>query len=105
MAGHVNRLGTRQDVETSKEYVTDLLAAAGAAFAATDLQTIAERVGPDNPWELFDTYQDEVVQKCTEQMLSKWRGRLDGGDVYMDDNCWTMVESLNIDFAPPQGGG
>ncbi|CAA9297047.1 MAG: hypothetical protein AVDCRST_MAG93-4331, partial [uncultured Chloroflexia bacterium] len=26
-------------------------------------------------------------------------------DVYMDDNCWTMVESLNIDFAPPQGGG
>lgn len=103
VAGHVDRLGTRQDVETSKEYVTDLLAAAGAAFAATELQPIVERVGPDNPWEIFDTYQDEVVQKCTEQMLLKWRGRLDGGDVYMDDNCWVMVESLGIDF-PPLGG-
>lgn len=103
VAGHVDRLGTRQDVETSKEYVTDLLAAAGAAFAATELQPIVERVGPDNPWEIFDTYQDEVVQQCTEQMLLKWRGRLDGGGVYMDDNCWVMVESLGIDF-PPLGG-
>lgn len=105
VAGHVNRLGTRQDVETSKEYVTDLMAAAGAAFAATDLQDVAGRVGMDNPWELFDTFQDEVVQKCAEQMRSKWRGRLEGGDVYLDDHCWTMVESLNIDFAPPPGNG
>ena len=104
VAGHVNRLGTRHDVEISKEYVNDLVAAAGAAYAATNLQAIAARVGSANPWELFDTYQDEVVQKCIEHMRASWQGRLDGGEVYLADNCWVVVESLAIDFAPSGHG-
>ena len=36
IGGHLTRLGTREDVEIQKEYILDIVQAAGAANAAMD---------------------------------------------------------------------
>ena len=97
VAGHLNRLGTRQDVEVQKEYVLDMQANAVQALQTVDFFAIAQQVGFSNIWLLFDTYLDEVSKECTVLTLEKWDGRLGGADVFTPDHCFSIVESLRID--------
>jgi len=97
IAGHVSRLGTRQDVEIQKEYVLDMQANAAQALQTVDFFAIAGQVGFGNAWLLFDTYLDEVAKECTVLTLDKWDGKLGGADIFTPDHCFSMVESLRID--------
>ena len=97
VAGHLNRLGTRQDVEVQKEYVLDMQANAVQALQTVDFFAIAGQVGFSNIWLLFDTYLDEVTKECTVLTLEKWDGKLGAADVFTPDHCFSIVESLRID--------
>ena len=97
IAGHLNRLGTREDVEVQKEYVFDMQANAAAALQSVDFAEIAGAVGFENPWNLFDTYLDAVALECTVNTLSKWESRLGGADIFTESHCARLIESLRID--------
>jgi len=97
IGGHWTRLGTREDVEIQKEYVQDLRVNSAQAFQTVDFFAVAQEVGFENPFLLFDVYLDRVAEECNDLTLAKWLGRLGGADVFTIDHCWVMLESLRID--------
>ena len=97
VSGHLGRRGSRQDVETQKEYIYDVRANAAAALQTVDFMAVAEKTGWANSWLLFDTYLNEVTQICTDSTLAKWGGVLGGADVFTPGHCWKMAEMLRVD--------
>ncbi len=97
VAGHLGRLGTRDDVETQKAYIQDLQANAAQALQTVDFFGIAQQTGFQNAWLLFDTYLDAVAQRCAELTLADWQGVLGGADVNTFGHCLVVTESLRID--------
>ncbi len=97
IGGHLTRLGTRQDVETQREYVLDMQANAAKALQTVDFFAIAQDVGFVNPWALFDTYLGALADECTSLTLAKWTPRLAGVDVFTPSHCGKLIESLRID--------
>jgi hypothetical protein len=69
VAGHLTRLGTRNDVIVQKEFVSDLEKAAAKANQEVLLSKIASQVGGfANPWLAIDA----VNANCMNSMLPKW---------------------------------
>jgi len=97
ITGHVGRLGTKEDVETQKEYVLDMQANAAKALQTVDFMAIAQKTGFENLWLLFDTYLDAVSQECTDLTLEKWKGKLASADVFTFSHCFKLSENLRID--------
>ena len=97
VSGHIGRLGTREDVETQKEYILDTQANAATALQTVDFNAIANEVGFSNPWLLFDTYLDAVGKECTRLTEAKWINRLGAVDVFTKSHCDKLAESLRID--------
>lgn len=97
VGGHLNRLGTREDVEMQKEYVLDMQANGAAALAEVDFNAIAAEVGFENQWLLFNSYFDALSQNCADKTLEKWGDRLGGADVFTFGHCGKIIESLRID--------
>jgi glyoxylase-like metal-dependent hydrolase (beta-lactamase superfamily II) len=97
IAGHMGRLGTRQDVEIQKELMLDIQANAATALGTVDFLAIAGETGFENSWLFFDTYLDAVAQECTNLTLKKWLGELGGVDIFTFSHCSVVVESLRVD--------
>lgn len=107
--GHLTRLGTRDDAETQQEYVQDLVDTAmnylddvsparPAHEAEPNFMSAADRAGGfENAWLVFDTYLNGVAEKVTEEVLSRWTGRLAAVDVFTRSHAWEVVERLRID--------
>ncbi len=102
IGGHVNRLGTRQDVMVSREFVLDLEAAAAQALQQVNFSDFAQQIGYKDVWKLYNAYSNAFTQKCTDMMMPKWKDRLGGADTYLSDDCWEMAESLTVQFPPVQ---
>ena len=98
VAGHLTRLGTRNDVVVQKEFVTDLQNAATKANQEVLFSKVAQQVGHfDNPWLIFSKYIDAVNQNCTQAMLPKWENRLGGAREFMSTHCFSMSEAERVD--------
>ena len=98
VAGHLTRLGTRNDVIIQKEFVSDLEKAAATANQEVLFSKIASQVGRfDNPWLIFSTYIDAINKQCEDEMLPKWQSRLGGAEIFMSTHCFTMSESGRVD--------
>jgi hypothetical protein len=97
VGGHLTRLGTRDDVVTQQEFVSDLEKAAGKANNEVQFSDIAKQVGRfDNPWLLYSKYIDAVDKNCVETMSSKWEGRLGGTQEFMPTHCFAMTEAGKV---------
>jgi hypothetical protein len=98
VGGHLTRLGTRDDVITQQEFVSDLEKAAGKASSEVQFADIAKQVGsPDNPWLTFSKYIDAVNKNCIQTMLPKWESRLGGVEVFMPTHCFAMTQAGRVD--------
>jgi glyoxylase-like metal-dependent hydrolase (beta-lactamase superfamily II) len=98
VAGHLTRLGTRNDVIIQKEFVSDLEKATAIANQNVSFSKIASQVGSfDNPWLIFSTYIDAINKQCEDEMLPKWQSRLGGAEIFMSTHCFTMSESGRVD--------
>jgi hypothetical protein len=98
VGGHLTRLGTREDVETQKSFVKDLIQAAGNANGSVSFADVAKTVGPTkDTWAFYSAYLQAVNDKCTQEMLSKWGGILGGAEAFMPSHCGTMTEAMRVD--------
>lgn len=101
VGGHLTRLGTREDVEIQKEYIMDIVQAAGEANAAMDIGAAfaeaAERGAPFNTWAGIQIAFDGVAEDCAEAVIPNWVDRLGGVDIFTFDHCWSISESQRID--------
>jgi glyoxylase-like metal-dependent hydrolase (beta-lactamase superfamily II) len=98
VAGHLTRLGTREDAEVQREFVSDLEKAAANANQNVSFSNIANQIGSfDNPWLIFSTYIDAINKQCEDEMLPKWQSRLGAAEIFMSTHCFTMSESGRVD--------
>ena len=97
IGGHLTRLGTRQDVEIQKQYVSDVKANAMSALQQVNFMDVAKKTGFENQWLLFDTYFNNVAQTCADKTVPNWVNRLGGADVWTFGHCLRAAESARID--------
>lgn len=101
IGGHLNRVGTREDVENQKAYFADMVAAAGKANGAMDFgaafEEASERGGAGNPWAIFKILLDNVAQQCADEVEAKWMDRLGGVDAFTFDHCWRIAGHQRLD--------
>jgi glyoxylase-like metal-dependent hydrolase (beta-lactamase superfamily II) len=98
VAGHLTRLGTRNDVIVQKEFVSDLEKAAAQANQQVSFGKVASQVGRfDDPWLIFSKYIDAVGENCVNNMMPKWENRLGGAQQFMSTHCFAMAQSGRID--------
>lgn len=126
IGGHLTRIGNRDDVIRSKEYVLAIQAAASAALNPsapddgnpdtpvnfgdlTDQENVPEPFNFNspptflffqNPWALSDEYLKDVVKECTDSILGGNFGNFDdlaAVDVFTDSHCYAMQSALRVD--------
>src|SRR5215469_8625316 len=99
VGGHVDRLGTRGDVETSLEFVTDLKNTVTAEVAALPFPSyLRQNFSSKHRWERHNDYELALVDRCYQTLFPKWNSKLRGAESYLRDNCWSMLESLAVQF-------
>ncbi|MFF3934986.1 MBL fold metallo-hydrolase [Streptomyces phaeofaciens] len=97
IGGHVHRLGTKKDIEISREFVRDLWSETGKAIAATDMGPFFGKVEAGNNWAGFDLYLQAVADKVEPVIHRKWLGRLGAVDVFTRENALTVALSHIVD--------
>jgi hypothetical protein len=100
VAGHLDRTGSRGDVETQIEYINDLIAASSNALAVTPLAETLSDIPPqflNNAWLVFSMYQRRVFDACYNEVVAKWGTRLGAADVYGRSHCEVMSTYVNIE--------
>jgi glyoxylase-like metal-dependent hydrolase (beta-lactamase superfamily II) len=100
VAGHITRLGTRNDVIVQREFVSDLERAAARANQQVSFGEIAKQVGGGQQQPLIFSLvkrADAVSEICVNNMLPKWENRLGGAQQFMSTHCYTMAQSGRID--------
>ncbi|MFE5812965.1 MBL fold metallo-hydrolase [Streptomyces sp. NPDC056479] len=97
IGGHVHRLGTKEDIKVSREFVQDLWNATSKAIAATDMAPFFGKVEPGNNWAGFNLYLQAVADQVEPVILRKWLGRLGAVDVFTRENALTVALSQIVD--------
>lgn len=99
VGGHLTRLGTREDVQIQREFITDLINTSNRANQNVTFGEILQKVGgpTNNVWTLFNAYLNTVDEQCANEMLPKWEHRLGGVEEFLLTQCSTMTESLRIE--------
>ncbi len=102
VGGHVDRLGTRADVETSLAFAQDVLAT--ARHSVDDLsfpQYLKQQPQPGlQTWFAHDEYEKNRVAACYSSLLSRWESRMQGADRFLASHCWSVIVGLAISLPP-----
>src|SRR5262249_28603145 len=96
VAGHVNKLGSRRDVEVSAELAEDLRMTAARALSDLDFPAFIRAHPAADKWDLHNEYERTLVARCSALLLPRWKDRLTDTATYLADNCWTMIEALIV---------
>jgi glyoxylase-like metal-dependent hydrolase (beta-lactamase superfamily II) len=99
VGGHLTRLGTREDVQIQREFITDLVNASNNANQNVTFGEILQKIGgpTNNVWTIFNAYLNTVDEQCANEMLPKWQHRLGGVEEFLLTQCTTMTESLRVE--------
>ena len=81
IAGHLGRLGTRDDIALHQQYMADIADASRNAIDNTDLTRYFEKY-PDNLWAAFRGGLEEVVANAAAPVIEKYTGARRGGRVH-----------------------
>lgn len=104
VGGHVDRLGSRADVELSLEFVNDLKRTSEEVLAQEPFPAyLARRGSVDSAWFAHDDYETERVGRCYEVLAPKWQGRVRGVERSLRSHCRSMIVALAIQLpqTPP----
>ena len=98
VAGHVDRVGTRADVELSLAFAEDLKATAIHQFAAVTFPGYLREHPGGSKWLLHDEYEKLLVDRCYAELAPRWGRRLIGPESALRSHCWTMIVALVVEF-------
>jgi glyoxylase-like metal-dependent hydrolase (beta-lactamase superfamily II) len=97
VSGHLSLYGTREDVQTNREYLHDLRTSVAEALRTVDRGEAAAVVPDNNRQAMLKVWMDAVVARAAELMPSAWKERLGGTDIFLADNLNTIGWSLVLD--------
>jgi glyoxylase-like metal-dependent hydrolase (beta-lactamase superfamily II) len=102
VGGHVDRLGTRADVQTSLDFVLELRDAAQRSTDALGFPAFLKlrSDGTTPTWFLHDDYEKDRVEACFRRLIDRWAPRLQGADRFLRSHCWRMIVGQAIDLTP-----
>ncbi|MBV9182806.1 MAG: MBL fold metallo-hydrolase [Acidobacteria bacterium] len=99
LGGHVDRLGTREDVERSLEFVNELKNTVSTEMTQLIFPDyLRQSSSQKHRWDRHNDYELALVNHCYSQLFPRWSSRLRGTETYLKDNCWQMLESLAVEF-------
>lgn len=103
VGGHLTRLGTRDDVETQREYVMDVRKHVQEAAQTVSFGDAASAAGTDpaNPWAGIRAYYDAIAETAAEPIVEAWCDRLGGVEAFAPSHALAMFRSISVDT----GGG
>ncbi|GMH38351.1 hypothetical protein BSKO_06235 [Bryopsis sp. KO-2023] len=98
VAGHLTRLGTKEDIRTQKAYMESIVAGARKGLAEAQF-------GPDNsepcyladPFNAVLDYLDRVLDICTKEVVAEWKGKLGAVETFTRAHCDTIQTYLRVD--------
>jgi glyoxylase-like metal-dependent hydrolase (beta-lactamase superfamily II) len=96
IGGHLTRLGSREDVQTQREYVHDLRREALRALKEVDQLPSWKYV--DNVYGMFTHHFNRIAAAAAEELLPKWTGKLAGVDFFAHNHAFIMLEALRVDW-------
>src|SRR5215831_6663035 len=85
VGGHVSRLGTRKDVETAAQFVSELRSTA-VSVLGLDFPSYIKAHPASDKWSLHNEYEKELTEKCYAELLPRWASRLADSETYLRDN-------------------
>jgi glyoxylase-like metal-dependent hydrolase (beta-lactamase superfamily II) len=95
IGGHLSFPGTRDDVQMTKEYTTDVYNTIKRIHDGTDQTKVvtqaAAKYGWDNKMALFRTLLDPMIDQCAKEIVSRWSNKLESVDVYAASHCHTAL--------------
>jgi glyoxylase-like metal-dependent hydrolase (beta-lactamase superfamily II) len=97
IAGHLGRLGTRDDVALHGRYVEDIAANVRTALATVDPTPYFVKYGT-NSWAAVKTYLDAVTDYAAAPVVAKYTGVLAAADVFTASSTLVVLESIRLDL-------
>jgi glyoxylase-like metal-dependent hydrolase (beta-lactamase superfamily II) len=95
VGGHLTDIGTRQDVEITKEFTMDVYSTVKRIHNNMDAtgatSEAVKTVGPDNEFLLFKVFLDRVTNDSVKELKPRWINRLAGLDVWLESHVRTAL--------------
>lgn len=93
LSGHVSVLGTRDDVETARDYALDVRDTAGRLMGEFSGHMMAglEAVQFQHGNLAYRYAMERVRDACAGQIIDRWQDRLSVVDLWADSHCETVV--------------
>jgi glyoxylase-like metal-dependent hydrolase (beta-lactamase superfamily II) len=97
IAGHLGRLGTRDDVTLHQQYIADIEAGARAALVTVDPTPYYQRYG-ENAWAAVKSHLDAVADAAAAPVIEKYKDILGAVDVFTVPTAFSILESIRLDL-------
>jgi glyoxylase-like metal-dependent hydrolase (beta-lactamase superfamily II) len=97
IAGHLGRLGTRDDVTLHQQYIADIEAGARTALATVDPTPYFQKYG-ENLWAAVRGFLDAVADTAAAPVIEKYTGVLGAVDVFTAPTAFSILESIRLDL-------
>jgi len=95
VGGHLTDIGTRQDVEITKEFTMDVYSTVKRIHNNMDATAATSEafktVGPDNEFLLFKVFLGRVTNDSVKELKPRWINRLAGVDVWLESHVRTAL--------------
>lgn len=103
VGGHVDRIGSRNDVEVGKQLISDLVDSVKQALKTVNETEIVEQNGGyngKNSFTIYRAYTDAIADECVNIMMNEkdWGSKLIDAGAYMDTHCFVISEYVDIQF-------
>jgi len=103
IGGHVDRIGTRDDILVSKYMFNNLTYAVEQALDAISYSDVVTAQGGytgTNTFTIYRAYIDEVVNYCVNIMLNEldWSAKVIDAGAFMDTHCFLVFEYVKINY-------
>jgi len=97
IAGHF-RVGTKADVQTQLEFMTDMHNALTEAIATIPYSDgRLNAADARNSWAATRDWTDRLTNHCVNKVTPKWSTRLASFDVWIYEQCMALEQSIRIE--------
>ena len=97
IAGHLGKLGTRDDVTLHQQYIADIEAGARTALGTVDPTPYFQKYG-QNLWAAVRGFLDAVAEAAAAPVIKKYTGVLGAVDVFTVPTAFSILESIRLDL-------
>ena len=95
VSGH--GIGTKDDVQLEKQYVSDLKNNAGFAISNVNFTEATKNADKTNNAAITEAYFNAMTDVCAQRTNGNWKDKLQGVGVWTDEHCEKMIISLRND--------